>query len=1496
LFLCVVVLGIGQALGEHYHDDNDDDRVAKWIYRGVLLANVVLNVWIVAARHVCQQREVLGRVRKSVGIYRKSVLAADNSTADDGGARSFPGQLAILKQGSPLVSIYPVFREGMWQRVPALLLVEDDVIALGTSDMTPARVEELECDIMDGEYDGERPERVHYPFGANPLPQGYCQGAGAAAWLPAGAKVGFRPDRRISFLRKCTISPTSRRLLVLCGDMRCFRVGEMPLRAFLEEMLSDGQHPSPDTLFAKDMQVSRLAALRGALVLMAIVLIVVSLRFVWQEEEKLLWQHYLLKEPACVALLALPVARPTLALLVEALSTARLLTVVERLQEQQRAGVKTTQQKEEKRESDLEPEQRIRLTSSRRDRISVRRFLRYFLATLRARLLPPPLFNFTLRHDSAKAHVAVEIDGQHRHHTGGAAAPPTPFSPRRVPLLPIPLIQSRTVERLGAVTMLGVVDDELLVADAPSPEEVFLLKSKKNQEASASTVLQIMHEPDSLPSPSSSSSSSSSSSTAVKFEDPSWTQHHLASLKPLGFSCLAIAEAEARKNITQQQRGMPGPATPAVTARTAAAPAAAAAALIDFVRDDSSSQRKAYLGKLARGIGFSAADDLRPHFCERGRLLVVAPHLVDARASEDVNASSLEETRARGTLQPHLTSVVWEDLRRRAGTGTGGGDGSSGGGMQLLSEGTPALALPMCTEYFDGSVIAHLTAEDRRLIVATWKAWALEDYHVVCFSYTPVPPVLARRFAQRQLDDPPLYLVDNYTEAQQLAHLDAIREQALQEREARLLLARQAADTGGGGGGGMEGGGDGRKRKHREEMAGAGRSAEAPVGLTLEALERREEGPSSSPSSSSGGLVQAHGQGQSSPSVSGSETPSSHGDAGSVGVGVAAGMSSLLASAHASISMPDLLRAGTEPIPEKATARSARVLAPGRNNKNLEESSGTSSGGGSTTGKSRHEQGHGQDDDLLWGLLRRQVLLGMVASSVLPRRDVPGLVEEMMASGVRFIFFSPRNMRRTKKLAEQMGIAMDWNAAVSLRPSVVPVPPSHLIVGRGDVYGDWATKSRLPHGTAAIREHLRDVDNVPLLVSVFTDATPPTIDEMFVVFQEYHESVLCVGCGFRSTNAQLFRRADVAISMGGMPGGLHLTGVTAAPSATGGAAGNAVSSHGLSPMDIELNEALVGIFCAFRLGAAANGTTASLAVLTDIVKESRRLLGCFYQCVSLGTTILSTAALFVVLPHLFPLPVASTRGRWSLADTLWVLWVILPLLVLPLLVTPADAGLLGRCPRKNIFKSNEHNVFRSGRALVLRCLSTVLLCLYVHARCLASLLLRLPDVVAACELPAGQPSSVRSAGAQWWAVLACPEHSALLRQGQGEVAACYAVAHDLLLVSLALCWTVQSSSFLHRTASVREESPLRNVAWVLGGVCLMAGQTLHFVIRGLIKVGGEGLGAIGWDVWVVIVGLAPWLGLALAEYAKGLDAKVLNRHARFRRLEFATRLGMHSPK
>lgn len=58
-------------------------------------------------------------------------------------------------------------------------------------------------------------------------------------------------------------------------------------------------------------------------------------------------------------------------------------------------------------------------------------------------------------------------------------------------------------------------------------------------------------------------------------------------------------------------------------------------------------------------------------------------------------------------------------------------------------------------------------------------------------------------------------------------------------------------------------------------------------------------------------------------------------------------------------------------------------------------------------------------------------------------------------------------------------------------------------------------QARLPHGIASIRDHIERVDNVPLLVSLFTDATPSTTRDMLGIYQENDESVLAVGMSHR---------------------------------------------------------------------------------------------------------------------------------------------------------------------------------------------------------------------------------------------------------------------------------------------------------------------------------------------------------------------------------------------
>ena len=46
-----------------------------------------------------------------------------------------------------------------------------------------------------------------------------------------------------------------------------------------------------------------------------------------------------------------------------------------------------------------------------------------------------------------------------------------------------------------------------------------------------------------------------------------------------------------------------------------------------------------------------------------------------------------------------------------------------------------------------------------------------------------------------------------------------------------------------------------------------------------------------------------------------------------------------------------------------------------------------------------------------------------------------------MKAGIRFVYASPYNYRRTKRLASKMGLETDWNCAISLREETVGTKP-----------------------------------------------------------------------------------------------------------------------------------------------------------------------------------------------------------------------------------------------------------------------------------------------------------------------------------------------------------------------------------------------------------------------------------------------------------------------
>ncbi|XP_039753975.1 transmembrane protein 94 isoform X3 [Pararge aegeria] len=78
---------------------------------------------------------------------------------------------------------------------------------------------------------------------------------------------------------------------------------------------------------------------------------------------------------------------------------------------------------------------------------------------------------------------------------------------------------------------------------------------------------------------------------------------------------------------------------------------------------------------------------------------------------------------------------------------------------------------------------------------------------------------------------------------------------------------------------------------------------------------------------------------------------------------------------------------------------------------------------------------------------------------------------------------------------------------------------------------DMSNRAKLPRGIENIRPHIEQVDNVPLLVSLFTDCTANSVHRMIQIMQDYGEVVCVMGSAANCQNMEIFMQADASIAM-----------------------------------------------------------------------------------------------------------------------------------------------------------------------------------------------------------------------------------------------------------------------------------------------------------------------------------------------------------------------------
>uniref|UniRef100_A0A7M4EAC3 Transmembrane protein 94 n=1 Tax=Crocodylus porosus TaxID=8502 RepID=A0A7M4EAC3_CROPO len=204
--------------------------------------------------------------------------------------------------------------------------------------------------------------------------------------------------------------------------------------------------------------------------------------------------------------------------------------------------------------------------------------------------------------------------------------------------------------------------------------------------------------------------------------------------------------------------------------------------------------------------------------------------------------------------------------------------------------------------------------------------------------------------------------------------------------------------------------------------------------------------------------------------------------------------------------------------------------------------------------------------------LSGQIFMGMVSSQYQARLDIVRLIDGLVNACIRFVYFSLEDELKSKVFAEKMGLETGWNCHISLTPNgdvpgseIPPSSPSHAgslhddlhQVSRDDVEGlllmeeeghsdlisfqptdsdipsflEDCNRAKLPRGIHQVRPHLQNIDNVPLLVPLFTDCTPETMCEMIKIMQEYGEVTCCLGSSANLRNSCLFLQSDISIAL-----------------------------------------------------------------------------------------------------------------------------------------------------------------------------------------------------------------------------------------------------------------------------------------------------------------------------------------------------------------------------
>ncbi|KAK1907013.1 Transmembrane protein 94, partial [Dissostichus eleginoides] len=537
--------------------------------------------------------------------------------------------------------------------------------------------------------------------------------------------------------------------------------------------------------------------------------------------------------------------------------------------------------------------------------------------------------------------------------------------------------------------------------------------------------------------------------------------------------------------------------------------------------------------------------------------------------------------------------------------------------------------------------------------------------------------------------------------------------------------------------------------------------------------------------------------------------------------------------------------------------------------------------------------------------LSGQIFMGMVSSQFQARLDTVRLIDSLVTACIRFVYFSMEDELRSKVFAEKMGLETGWNCHISLTPNGespcdgAPSSPTQgsmhedsrdeaegPLLTEEEAHSDLASfqptdsdvpsfledcnRAKLPRGIHQVRPHLKNIDNVPLLVPLFTDCTPDTMCEMMKIMQENREVTCCLGSSANFRNSRLFLQSDLSIALDPLY-----------PSqcswetfgyATGGFSDR--DAECLSPLRLSGQLNSLGCSVTFHQGESVS--------MVKLIEQARHttygIRKCFLfllQC-QLSLVILQFLACLAQLPP----PMNTT-------DILWMSCFSCPLLSVSFLGKPPDSSVMTVATGKNLdaIPRKTQNYFLGCFLLkfgLTVCAYLVAFGFTLQEFCFSSCNSTLADNTTVTCLHILTASSSVDAP-HWFGELS---NGLLLTQ---KVMAGFLVLHTVVI----------SLSYVHRSQPLWRKSPFSNTWWCLTVPVVLLSQLVQATVdyqlwrdRGSLRT--FDLGDIPLLAWL-LVSLSPLLVVVVNEVVKLHEIRVRVRYQKRQKLQFETKLGMNSP-